>query len=437
MSVNEFVSQFLDHKVRFGIIGQGYVGLPLAEAFALAGIRVLGFDVLEHKVASINRGESYVGDVPSESLARLVREGLIEATTDFSRLTECGAISICVPTPLSKSKDPDVSFIEAATQEIKRYLQPGQLVVLESTSYPGTTEELVQPQLEQTKLSVGEGFYLAFSPERVDPGNAQWNVRNTPKVIGGATPECTRRAVALYSRAIQTVLPLSSMMAAEMVKLLENSFRAINIGFVNELAQMCRRLGVDVWEVIEAAKTKPFGYTPFYPGPGLGGHCIPIDPLYLSWTMSRLNYEARFIDLADTINAHMPDYVVSEVMGQLNDDSLALKSSRILLLGVAYKENIDDVRESPALDLAKLLSERGAEVLYHDPYVPQCVLNGKQQQNQPLTPELLKSVTLVLIATGHSGVDYELVLKHAPRVFDARNITGKLGLAGDPKVRRL
>lgn len=437
MSVEQFVKQFLDRQLRFGIIGQGYVGLPLAEAFALAGIRVVGFDISQQKVDSINRGESYVGDVPSESLARLVHGGLIEATGDFSRLTECGAISICVPTPLSKSKDPDVSYIEAATREIKRYLQPGQLVVLESTSYPGTTEELMQDQLEQTGLKVGEGFFLAFSPERVDPGNPTWNVRNTPKVMGGATPECTARAVALYSRAIETVLPLSSMMAAEMVKLLENSFRAINIGFVNELAMMCRRLGVDVWEVIEAAKTKPFGFTPFYPGPGLGGHCIPIDPLYLSWTMSRLNYEARFIDLADTINAHMPDYVVGEVMEQLNADRLALNGSRILLLGVAYKENIDDVRESPALDLAKLLSERGAEVLYHDPHVPQCELHGTLCASQPLTAELLKGVTLALIATAHTDVDYGMVVKHAPRVFDARNITGKLGLGEDPKVRRL
>lgn len=437
MTAREYVQQFLEHKQRFGIIGQGYVGLPLAEAFALAGIRVLGFEISAEKVDSINRGESYVGDVPSSSLRRLVQEGLIEATQDFSRLAECGAVSVCVPTPLSKSKDPDVSYIEAATRDVKRYLQPGQLIVLESTSYPGTTEELMLPQLEDTGLKVGEGFYLAFSPERVDPGNPRYNVRNTPKVIGGATPQCTERAVELYSRAIETVLPVSSMMAAEMVKLLENSYRAINIGFVNELAQMCRRLGVDVWEVIEAAKSKPFGYTPFYPGPGLGGHCIPIDPLYLSWKMSRLNYKAQFIDLADTINAHMPDYVVAEVAQQLNDAGLPLKGSRILLLGVAYKENIDDVRESPALDLAKLLSEHGAEVIYHDPHVPRCELNGMQMLSQPLSPELLSQSTLVLIASGHQDVDYAAVLEHAQRIYDARNVTGKLGLAGNPKVRRL
>jgi len=437
MTASEFLDRFTGGGLKLGIVGQGYVGLPLAEAFADAGLTVLGFDVDEAKVASINRGESYIGDVDSAALRRIVEAGLLEATSDFTRLAECGAISICVPTPLSKSKEPDVSFIERAVQLIKSSLQPGQLIVLESTSYPGTTEELVLTTLEETGLKVGRDFFLAFSPERVDPGNRKYGVRNTPKIIGGVTPECTQRAVELYSAALEHVHPVSSTTAAEMVKLLENTFRAVNIGFVNELAQMCRRLGVDVWEVIEAASTKPFGYMRFYPGPGLGGHCIPIDPIYLSWQMSRLNYKAQFIDLADTINASMPQYVVTEVMDQLNADGLPLKGQRILLLGIAYKENIADTRESPALDVANLLLAKGATVVYHDPYVPECELNGHAHASQPLTAELLDGVALALIVTAHESIDYELVVEHAPRVFDTKNVTGVRGLAGNPKVRRL
>jgi UDP-N-acetyl-D-glucosamine dehydrogenase len=436
MDHQQYVQPFLDGTKKFGILGQGYVGLPLAEAFAAKGVYVLGFDISAEKVAAINRGESYVEDVPSAKLKPLVDAGFIEATTDFSRLRECGAISICVPTPLSKSKDPDVSFIEAALAQIKKYLQPGQLIVLESTTYPGTTEELMLPALEEQGGKVGEDFFLCFSPERVDPGNQKWTVHNTPKIIGGVTPACTERALALYGHALESVHPVSNPQAAEMVKLLENSFRAINIGFVNELAQMCHRLGVDVWEVIEAAKTKPFGFMPFYPGPGLGGHCIPIDPLYLSWKLHHLNYKALFIDLADTINAQMPVFVVREVMEQLNEAGRALNGSTILLMGVAYKENIDDVRESPALDLGSLLIARGANVVYHDPYVPRCKVDGKVLESQPLTQALVESADLVLVATGHSGIDYAWLVSHAKQVYDAKNVTGKLPNTKG-KVRKL
>jgi UDP-N-acetyl-D-glucosamine dehydrogenase len=436
MDHQQYVQPFLSGAKKFGILGQGYVGLPLAEAFAAKGVYVLGFDVSADKVASINRGESYVDDVPSAKLKPLVDAGLIEATTDFSRLRECGAISICVPTPLSKSKDPDVSFIEAALAQIKKYLQPGQLIVLESTTYPGTTEELMLPALEEQGGTAGQDFFLCFSPERVDPGNQKWTVHNTPKIIGGVTPACTERALALYGHALASVHPVSNPQAAEMVKLLENSFRAINIGFVNELAQMCHRLGVDVWEVIEAAKTKPFGFMPFYPGPGLGGHCIPIDPLYLSWKLHNLNYKALFIDLADTINAQMPLFVVREVMEQLNEAGRALNGSTILLMGVAYKENIDDVRESPALDLGSLLIARGAKVVYHDPFVPRCKVDGQVLESQPLTAELVESADLVLVATGHSAIDYGWLVEHAKQVYDAKNVTGKLPNTKG-KVRKL
>ena len=437
MGDTEFLELFRNGGHKLGIVGQGYVGLPLAEVFAAAGVTVLGFDISAEKVDSINRGKSYVGDVDSARLKELVDAGLISATTDFDRLSECGAISICVPTPLSKSKEPDVSYIEAALTEIVKRLKPGQLIVLESTTYPGHTVELVAPQLEESGLKVGTDFFLAFSPERVDPGNPTYGVKNTPKIIGGMTPECTKRAVALYGLALDRVHPVTSTTAAEMVKLLENTFRAVNIGFVNELAQMCRRLNVDVWEVIEAAKTKPFGFMPFYPGPGLGGHCIPIDPLYLSWSMARVNYKAQFIDLADTINSHMPDYVVGEVMDQLNADGLALNGSDVLILGMAYKEDIDDMRESPALDVASLLLQKGARVAYHDPHVPSCRVDGEVLESIELTDEAVAGADLVMIITGHRDVDYANVVDKARRIFDAKNVTGRLGINGDPKIRRL
>jgi UDP-N-acetyl-D-glucosamine dehydrogenase len=422
---------------KIGIVGQGYVGLPLAVAFAEAGLPVLGFDVDRMKVEAINAGQSYILDVTDAELKPLVDKGLIVATTDFDRLAECGAVSICVPTPLSKTKEPDVSYIEAAISEIRQRLQPGQLIVLESTTYPGTTDELVQPKLEEGGLKAGRDFHLAFSPERVDPGNPQYKVHNTPKIIGGITPECTALALALYSAALEHVHPVSSTKAAELVKLLENTFRAVNIGFINEFAQMCQRLNVDVWEVIEAAKTKPFGFMAFYPGPGLGGHCIPIDPIYLSWKMSRLDYKAQFIDLADTINSHMPVYVIREVMEQLNDSELALKGSRVLILGMAYKENISDTRESPAIDVAALLLDKGAKVLYHDPYVPVCTVRGRELHNQELTDELLAEADLVMILTAHQDIDYARVVEKAQRIYDTKSITRKLGLSENAKVRRL
>jgi UDP-N-acetyl-D-glucosamine dehydrogenase len=329
-----------------------------------------------------------------------------------------------------------MSYIEASIREIQPRLQSGQLIVLESTTYPGTTEEYVRPELEKSGLKVGQDFFLAFSPERVDPGNPRYGVKNTPKIIGGTTPACTQLAHALYAEALTEVHSVSSTRAAELVKLLENTFRAINIGFINEFARMCKYLQVDVWEVIEAAKTKPFGFTPFYPGPGLGGHCIPIDPLYLAWKLYHLNYKAQFIDLADTINAGMPEYVVGEVMEQLNEDEIALKGSKILLLGMAYKENIDDVRESPALDVASHLLLKGAHVSYHDPHVPRCRVDGQTLHSVELTEQALTQATLVFIATAHSGIDYAWVVDKAQRVFDAKNATGQLGLSS-PKVRRL
>ena len=421
-----YIQQLLDGSKKLGIIGQGYVGLPLAEAFAESGIHVIGFDIDQNKVDSVNRGESYIGDVRSENLKPLVDKGLIEATSDFARLADCSVVSICVPTPLSKTKDPDVTYIEAALREIINHLQKGQVIVLESTTYPGTTDELALPLLEATGMKVGVDFHLAFSPERVDPGNTRYTVKNTPKIIGGVTPACTQIATEIYAFALEHVYPVSSTRAAELVKLLENSFRAINIGFINEMAMICQKLNVDVWEVIEASKTKPFGFMPFYPGPGLGGHCIPIDPLYLKWKLTALDFKAQFIDLADSNNSGMPYYVVTRVMEQLNEHGRSLKGSRVLIMGMAYKEDIDDVRESPALDVAKLLIEKGAEVVYHDPHVPSCRVEDHTLYSCELTRELVSGADLVFIATGHSGIDYQWVVDNAAIVFDAKNMTGPL-----------
>jgi UDP-N-acetyl-D-glucosamine dehydrogenase len=417
----------LESKIRegsavVGMIGLGYVGLPLSVEFASAGLRVVGLDLAQGKVDAVNRGESYIQDVPGERLRALVRDGRLGATTRADRLAECDAIVICVPTPLGKTKDPDLGMVVDAARSIATHLRPGQLVVLESTTYPGTTEELILPLLEERGLKVGQDFFLAFSPERVDPGNPRFNTRNTPKIIGGVTPACTAVARALYSRALETILPVSSTRAAEMVKLLENTFRSVNIGLVNEVALMCRRLGVDVWEVIDAAATKPFGFMPFYPGPGLGGHCIPIDPLYLSWKLKTLNYRARFIELAGEINSDMPEYVCERVAEALNDRERAVKGSRILVLGVAYKRDIDDVRESPALDILSLLERRGARVSYHDPYVPEIAHDGRRLRSVDLVAGA-READLVLIVTDHKAVDYARLLEAAPVVLDTRNAT--------------
>jgi UDP-N-acetyl-D-glucosamine dehydrogenase len=415
--------KIVKRKARFAVIGLGYVGLPLAVEFARAGYTVVGADVNAEKVKRINAGDSYIQDVPSSVLAPLVEAGRISASTDFDVLAGADAISICVPTPLSKTKDPDVSYVVAASEEMARRLRKDQLVILESTTYPGTTEELVLPILSSANLEVGVDYCLAFSPERVDPGNKVYGVRNTPKVVGGVTDTCTRMATLFLSQAIETVVPVSSTGAAETVKLLENTFRSVNIGLVNELAIMCERLGIDVWEVIKAAATKPFGFMPFFPGPGLGGHCIPIDPLYLSWKLKTLDYRARFIELAGEVNARMPDYVIARTVKGLNARKKPVNGSRFLIIGVAYKPDIDDVRESPALDVLKLLKAQGGEVAYSDPYVPEIRLNGEVMKSVGLDAE---GFDCAIITTNHRGVDFQAVVRDFPLVIDTRNATDGL-----------
>ncbi len=419
-------------EARIGTLGLGYVGLPLSVEFAGAGLAVTGFDIDAGKVRSLNEGLSYVDDVESERVGELVRSGKLGASTDFSRLRDCDAVIICVPTPLSKTRDPDLSLVVDATCAIAQALQPGQLVVLESTTYPGTTEELILPILREGGLEVGKDFFLAFSPERVDPGNARFTTHNTPKIIGGVTPVCTKVAQALYSKAIERIVPVSSTQTAEMVKLLENTFRSVNIGLVNEVALMCDRLGVDVWEVIDAAATKPFGFMAFYPGPGLGGHCIPIDPLYLSWKLKTLNYRARFIELAGEINSSMPDYVCSRVASALNNACKSVKGSRILVLGAAYKRDVADTRESPALDVLKILQEQGADIGYHDPFVRTLALDDETLECQDLWPAI-ETADVVVIITDHSDYDYEQIVERARRVVDTRNATK--GIESDKIVR--
>lgn len=437
MSTTSYVKPFLDGTTRLGIIGQGYVGLPLSEAFGASGVHVLGFDVDQRKIDDVNRGVSYIGDVATADLARLVKSGHIEATSEFNRLAECECVSICVPTPV-EGKEPDLSYIDAAVQSIVDNPRDGQLIILESTTYPGTTTEHVLPKLEAGGRKVGKDFYLVFSPERVDPGNPRYNVKNTYKIIGGVTPECTRRAMELYGFGLDHVMEVSSPTAAEMVKLLENSFRAINIGFINEFAINCRALGVDVWEVIEAAKTKPFGFMPFYPGPGIGGHCIPIDPLYLLWKLKEMGENAAFIDLADRINCGMPDYTVQQIEAQLAGDGKSLNGSKVLMLGVAYKEDIDDMRESPALHVAELLAAAGANVSYHDPHVAECDFAGAKQSSVELSADALQNADVVVIATAHNDVDYNFVVKHAQHIFDAKNVLRRNHANFDPnRVRRI
>jgi UDP-N-acetyl-D-glucosamine dehydrogenase len=423
-------ARLASREAKIGVLGLGYVGLPLVVEFGKAGFPVIGFDVTKGKVDAINKGKSYIPDVPTADVAALRKAGLVEATTDMGRIAECDAISICVPTPLSKTKDPDMSFVESATREIEKRLKPGQLVILESTTYPGTTEEMVRPMLERTGLVVGRDFFLAFSPERVDPGNPKYHVHNTPKVVGGTTPACTELACALYGAAIEKVHPVSSTAAAEMVKLLENTFRSVNIGLVNEIAIMSKKLKLDVWEVIDAASTKPFGFMPFWPGPGLGGHCIPIDPLYLSWKLRTLNYKARFIDLASEVNTAMPDQVVETVAEALNERKRSVKGAKVLLLGMAYKRDIDDVRESPAIDVMRLLEGRGAKVEYHDPYIPVVRDHGHGEptaRGVPLTDQRIRRADVVVIVTDHSCFDYGRIVSKAKLVVDTRNATKKLG----------
>ncbi len=427
-----------DHTARIGILGLGYVGLPLAAAFGQAGFSITGIDPDPRKVDSLNKGVSYVQDVPGEIIAELVKAGKLSATTDFSAIRACDAVSICVPTPLRKTGDPDMSFIVSATEQLAKYVHPGMIIVLESTTYPGTTREVLLPKLGKEKgLVVGKDFFLAFSPERVDPGREDWNTLNTPKVIGGITRECSEVASTWYSEALKTVVSVSSAEAAEMSKLLENTFRMINVALVNELAIMCERLGVDVWEVIDAAASKPFGFMKFTPGPGLGGHCIPIDPLYLSWKMKAFQYNARFIELAADINTNMPRYVVGRVSDAFNDRGITLKGSRCLVLGAAYKPNIDDIRESPALDVIGLLQKKGATVEYHDPFIPSLRTHDDLEMHSVSNlMEAVRQADCVVIITNHSQYDYEAILKDARFIFDSRNALGKLG-KGNPKVVRL
>jgi UDP-N-acetyl-D-glucosamine dehydrogenase len=407
-------------KARVGIVGLGYVGLPLAVEFAKAGFTVTGIDVQENKIAALNRGESYVQDVPTPALLPLVSERKFTATTDFSVVRDLDTINICVPTPLRKTKDPDMSYIVSAAQEIAKYFHPGLLVILESTTYPGTTDELLLPMFEQSGLKAGQDFFLCFSPERVDPGNPVYQTLNTPKVVGGITSECTEMGRLFFSQALESVVPVSNTRVAEMVKLLENTFRMINIGLVNEMALMCDGMGINVWEVIDAAATKPFGYMPFYPGPGLGGHCIPIDPFYLSWKTKQSGIEARFIELAGYINGNMPHFVADKVQHALNEHSKAVKGSHIHVAGVAYKRNIDDVRESPALDVIMLLEKRGARVTYSDPFIPSIRLDHRTMESQDLLGSAAAADCVVII-TDHSRVDYPALLQASKLIVDTRN----------------
>jgi UDP-N-acetyl-D-glucosamine dehydrogenase len=425
MSVKQqLLDRLSKREARVGIVGLGYVGLPLAVEFAEAGFAVIGLDVVEAKVSALNRGESYIADVPAKRLSPLVQSGKFCATTSYADLREVDTVSICVPTPLLKTKDPDMSFIVEAVNALAEVCHEGMLIVLESTTYPGTTEEIILPKLMNNGFKVGENVFVAFSPERIDPANPRYGVRNTPKVVGGMTPDCTDVAVALYSTAVDQVVPVSSPTAAEMVKLLENTFRAVNIGLVNEMALMCDKLGLNVWEVIEAASSKPYGFMPFYPGPGLGGHCIPIDPLYLSWKLKSLNYTARFIELASEINTSMPLYVTEKVTDALNDESKAVRGSQVVVLGVAYKRDVDDVRESPALDVITLLREKGAQVVYHDPYVARLRMeDGVVMENTPYSNGLLENADCVVIVTDHQAFDWQHVVDHSRLIVDTRNAT--------------
>jgi UDP-N-acetyl-D-glucosamine dehydrogenase len=426
MAKSSLADRFGGDDVIFGVLGLGYVGLPLAVEIGKSGCRVIAFDVKKDVVQGIQEGRSHIQDVPSEEVAALREAGLLEATDDMARLGEASVISICVPTPLSKTRDPDISYILAAGQAVAATLRPGQLIVLESTTYPGTTRDVLLPLFEARGLQVGKDFYLGFSPERVDPGNPVWGTRNTPKIIGGITPACLEAGLAAYRRFIETMVPVSSPEAAEMVKILENTFRAVNIALVNETAQIADRLGVDIWEVVDAAATKPFGFMRFTPGPGLGGHCIPVDPHYLSWKMRTLDYRTRFIELASEINAEMPHFMVGKVREALNRERKAVNGSRILLLGVAYKKDIDDIRESPALEIIKDLEREGAEVLFHDPYIESYEDDGKRWTGVPLTDEVLRSADAVLLVTDHSSFDLGRIFEHSRVLVDSRNATAKV-----------
>ena len=435
----ELLNKLNERRAVVGVIGLGYVGLPLAIEFARGGSKVIGFDLDQSRVDTINSGRSYIPDVATDVVAALVERKKLSATNDFSHLAETDAVIICVPTPLRKTKEPDISYILAAAEQVKAHLHSPQLVLLESTTYPGTTDEVVLPMLKETGLVLDKDFYLAFSPERVDPGNKQFQTHNIPKVVGGVSKLSTDIAAALYQTIVKDVHKVSSARVAETAKLLENTYRSVNIGLVNEMAQLCYHLGIDSWEVIEAAATKPFGFMAFYPGPGIGGHCIPLDPHYLSWKARLHGFEARFIGLAEEVNSHMPDHVVQLVQDALNDHSKPVKGSRILVIGVAYKRDINDVRESPALGIVDQLMHKGAAVSYHDPFVPEMSVDGRGSlATVALTDEVLSACDCAVIVTDHSQVDYSQVLTLAPLVIDTRNVTRKLGMPEhEAKIVRL
>jgi UDP-N-acetyl-D-glucosamine dehydrogenase len=420
---NELKAKIENKKANIGIIGQGYVGLPLAVEFAKAGFKVTGFDTNEKRVFDINKGISYILDVPAKDVKDLVTSGRFKATTDTKLLNKMDAIIICVPTPLRKTKEPDISYILSASEAIANNKRKGQLIILESTTYPGTTEEIILPKLESNSFKVGKDFFLAFSPERVDPGNPKYKTKDITKIVGGVTSYCTELARLLYFQAIKEVVPVSSTRSAEMVKLLENTFRSVNIAMVNELALMCHKMNLDVWEIINAAKTKPFGFMPFYPGPGIGGHCIPLDPLYLSWKARQHGFEARFIELADEINSSMPHYVVDKIISILNSKKKSLKGSNILIIGVTYKKDINDVRESPALEIIDSLIKKDGRVYCHDPLVSSFKVDGGEKKitTVKLTKESISSSDLVVIITDHSDIDYKFVVDNAKLIFDTRN----------------
>lgn len=419
--MGELLEKIKTKKAKIGIVGLGYVGLPLALEFVRSGYCVTGIDKNKERVESLKKGTSYVIDVKSEDIAQFIEKGLFRVTDDTSVLSTLDAISICVPTPLTKTKDPDMSYIINVSQEVKNYLHKDQLFILESTTYPGTTEELVLPMLAEGGLTVGKDFYLAFSPERIDPGNKRYSVKNIPKVIGGVTQQCTELASCLYSHIVETIIPVSSPKVAEMVKLLENTFRNVNIALANEIAIMSERLGIDVWEVIDAAKTKPFGFMSFYPGPGLGGHCIPIDPLYLSWVAKKNGFELRFIALADQINSAMPEFVVEKIADALNDAEKSVRGSSIHIVGVAYKKDVDDLRESPALEIMNILRSKGAKITYTDPYIAEINYHELNAKSKPLSKELLSKMDCTVIVTDHSNFDYNLLVSNSKLIVDTRN----------------
>ncbi len=431
--MQSFEDRIRDRSAVVGIVGLGYVGLPLAVAFAGAGFRVVGFDIRQGNVDSVNRGVSYIADVSDDDLSSMVKAGRLEATVDQSRLAEVDAICICVPTPLTPTKDPDLSYIIFESGEISKYLKPGQLVVLESTTYPGTTRQVVMSRLEESGLKCGTDFFLAYSPERVDPGSKEYSVKNTPKIVGGVDPRSTGFARLLYSQIAGSVLPVSSPEVAEMTKIFENVFRGVNIALVNELAHLCEKTGISVWEVIDAASSKPFGYMPFYPGPGIGGHCIPLDPYYLANKAREFDFHTRFIELAAEINEQMPYHVVQRVMEALNNRGRSLKGARVLVLGVAYKKDVEDTRESPALRIIRLLGEKGAEVSYNDPYVPRLRLPARDMESVELTPATLASIDCIVIATDHSCYDMDKIVAGGRLVFDTRGATR--GLEGEHIAR--